>query len=58
MTINEAEAVRQQEARVILQQVRQQGGEPFERLKAKCRWEHMTLLAVLMEWGDPRGWPT
>lgn len=28
-----------------------------ERLQDKCKWEHMTLLAVLKHWGDPRRWP-
>ena len=32
------------------------GTEAEERLRAKCRWEHMTRLAVLVEWGDPREW--
>ena len=26
------------------------------RLRAKCRWEHMTRTAVILEWGDPRDW--
>jgi len=26
------------------------------RLRAKCRWEKMTRIAVIMEWGDPRKW--
>lgn len=45
-----------EKARVVLKEVLAAGGEPLERLKAKCRWEHMTLLAVLVEWGDPREW--
>lgn len=45
-----------EEAKIVLQAVRKRGGKPLERLKAKCRWEHMTLLAVIMEWGDPRKW--
>lgn len=28
----------------------------FERLKAKARWEEMTLFAVLIDYGDPRNW--
>lgn len=27
-----------------------------ENLRAKCRWEHMTRTAVIIEWGDPREW--
>ena len=27
-----------------------------ERLKAKCRWEHMSRTAVLGEYGDPANW--
>lgn len=29
----------------------------YERLKAKSKWEGMTLYGVLREWGDPRQWP-
>lgn len=32
-------------------------GSAFRRLQDKARWEHMTLLAVLLDWGDPRKWP-
>jgi hypothetical protein len=28
----------------------------YDLLRAKCRWEHMTLYAVLKGWGDPREW--
>lgn len=30
--------------------------DAFERLKAKARWEGMSLSAILREWGDPRTW--
>ena len=30
----------------------------YELLKHKCRWEAMSLHAVLHEWGDPRTWPS
>ena len=28
----------------------------YQRLRDKARWEHMTLFAILREWGDPRKW--
>ena len=28
----------------------------WEKLKDKCMWEHMTLLAVILNWGDPKDW--
>lgn len=40
----------------ILEEVKKAGGEPWERLQAKCQWEHMSLTAVIKEWGDPRTW--
>lgn len=30
----------------------------YEMLQHKCRWEGMTLYGVLLEWGDPRTWPS
>ena len=33
-----------------------QDPKAVERMKAKCQWEHMSWLAVLREWGDPRTW--
>jgi hypothetical protein len=27
-----------------------------ERLRAKCQWERMTAIQVLIAWGDPRNW--
>jgi hypothetical protein len=32
------------------------GGEPEEKLRAKCNWEHMSRTAVIKTWGDPREW--
>lgn len=29
----------------------------LKRLRYKCTWEGMGLLAVIKEWGDPRTWP-
>ena len=31
-------------------------GKVEEALRAKCNWEHMTRMAVILEWGDPREW--
>ena len=36
--------------------IRKAGGIPEERLRAKCQWEHMTRMGVVLEWGDPREW--
>ena len=30
--------------------------DAFENLKAKARWEAMTLFGVLKDYGDPRQW--
>lgn len=40
----------------IEREIREAGGEPAERLRAKCRWEAMGRYAVIREWGDPRTW--
>ena len=37
-------------------QVCRKGGWDEERLREKCKWEHMTRTAVIMEFGDPRLW--
>ncbi len=42
----------------LSKEIRDEGGERLERLKAKCQWEHMSRTAVLMEWGDPAKWDT
>jgi len=34
----------------------QQDKEAYEKLKAKARWEQMSLYAVLKDYGDPREW--
>lgn len=44
------------DARTILREVRAAGGRPWSRLVDKARWEHATLLGVILEWGDPRKW--
>lgn len=45
------------EVRRLLKELREADGTAFRRLQDKARWEHMTLLAVLLDWGDPRKWP-
>jgi len=45
-----------QRAKQINQEVHEEGGEAEQRLCAKCNWEHMTRIAVILEWGDPREW--
>lgn len=32
--------------------------EAYELLKGKARWEQMSLMAVLRDYGDPRNWDT
>ena len=44
------------EAAKISREIHKAGGEAEERLVAKCRWEAMSRLAVILEWGDPRTW--
>jgi len=44
------------EARKILEEVKKESGEAWEDLKQKCRWEHISLLGVISQWGDPRKW--
>jgi hypothetical protein len=44
------------EAMRINDEVRAKGGKAEELLRAKCRWERMSRLAVIKEWGDPREW--
>jgi len=43
-------------AHLVQQEVARAGGGPEERLRAKCQWEHMSRMAVVLDWGDPRGW--
>lgn len=45
-----------QEAGRISMEVRQEGGVAEEKLCEKCRWEKLSRLAVIIEWGDPREW--
>ena len=40
----------------ISREVYDENGLAWQRLAAKCRWEHMSTIAVIREWGDPRGW--
>ena len=28
----------------------------YQRLKDKANWEHMSLFAILKDYGDPRRW--
>jgi len=39
----------------MLKRMKERGGEPWERLRAKAQWEHMSLTSVLMEYPDLRG---
>ncbi len=40
----------------IADEIEEAGGEAEERLRDKCRWEQRSRTAVILEWGDPRGW--
>jgi hypothetical protein len=40
----------------ISREVRKKNASAEKRLRAKCRWEHMSRTAVINEWGDPRKW--
>ena len=44
------------DALVISRLLHQQGGDVEEKLRAKCNWEHMTRMAVILAYGDPRKW--
>lgn len=44
------------EALQISKELHQKGGKAEKRLQDKCKWEHMSRSAVIMEWGDPRTW--
>ncbi len=44
------------DALVISRLLYEQGGAAEERLRAKCQWEHMTRMGVILEYGDPREW--
>ena len=35
-------------------EIAREGGAAEEWLRDKCNWEHMTRMAVILEWGDPR----
>lgn len=49
-------AMTMEEASKRSKELRDEGGEIEERLRAKCRWEHMSRTAILTEWGDPATW--
>jgi hypothetical protein len=40
----------------LLQEIRKENGEAWERLRAKANWEQMTGVRVIVEYGDPRTW--
>lgn len=46
-----------EECERIYQEVKASNTRAFLRLRDKCKWEGMGLLAVIREWGDPRTWP-
>lgn len=45
-----------QEADRIFKEVRAENGDAWRKLRDKARWEGITLLAVIRQWGDPRKW--
>lgn len=44
------------EADEIQSEVAHRGGHAETLLRAKCSWERMSRIGVVMEWGDPRTW--
>lgn len=55
--IEAADRIRETDAALkISEEVSRENGEAEQRLVWKCRWEKMTRLAVILEWGDPRKW--
>lgn len=40
----------------MLKEIRKEGGRTLYLLTEKARWEGVSLMTVLMEWGDPRKW--
>ena len=43
------------EDRALMAQIKQDTNA-YKRLQAKARWEHISLFAVLKDYGDPRRW--
>lgn len=44
-----------EEEKRLMEEVRK-NSDAYKKLQDKARWEHMSLFAVLAEWGDPRTW--
>lgn len=44
-----------EQATKLLQEIRKGGGD-WERLKAKCNWEKVTPIKILMDYGHPKKW--
>lgn len=40
----------------LLQKLKLENDENYQNLKDKANWEKISLLAVLLQWGDPRDW--
>jgi len=40
----------------LSREILEENGEREQRLRDKCRWEHMTRSAVLAVYGDPGEW--
>lgn len=40
----------------VSKEVKKAGGKAERELGEKCKWEHMSRMAVILEWGDPRKW--
>jgi hypothetical protein len=46
-----------EECEQIYQAIKNSNARALQRLREKCQWEGMGLLAVIREFGDPRKWP-
>jgi len=43
-------------ANKLLYALKQENGENYKRLKDKAAYEEISLLAVLLQWGNPEDW--
>lgn len=45
-----------QEAFLISDEVQKENGQAELDLRAKCQWEKLPRVTVILTWGDPRKW--
>jgi len=44
------------QASEILETLKTENGKNYQKLKDKANWEKISLMAVLLQWGHPKGW--